>query len=240
MNYLIGIDDTDNLESRGTGYRVRQLANWLEENHLAEPRGITRHQLLVDPQIPYTSHNSSACLSVETDNVEDTWEACREYLLRESAMGSDAGLCVGAWDSVNEYVLTFARRAKVEVLNMLEAEQTALQSGLRLAGLTGTGGGIIGALAGVGLHRTGNDGRFLWLPGLRELKGCYPVSKICMNGHIDRVCTFEGRNLTPDTVVDVGEWIRPVLHEGKSTLYVEEKNHEWYVVPKDRIKSLSN
>ena len=115
MNYLIGIDDTDNLESRGTGYRVRQLANWLEENHLAEPRGITRHQLLVDPQIPYTSHNSSACLLVETDNVKDTWEACREYLLRESAMGSDAGLCLGAWDSVNEYVLAFARRAKIEV-----------------------------------------------------------------------------------------------------------------------------
>ena len=125
-------------------------------------------------------------------------------------------------------------------MTMLEAEQRASQSRLRLAGLTGTGGGIIGALAGVGLHRAGNDGRFLWLPGLRDLKGRYSVSNICVNGHIDRVCTFEGRNLTPDTVVDVGEWIRPVLHDGKSTLYVEEKNHEWYVVPKDRIKSLSN
>jgi len=39
MNLLIGIDDTDNLESRGTGYRVRQLANWLAENRLAKPKG---------------------------------------------------------------------------------------------------------------------------------------------------------------------------------------------------------
>ena len=94
MNLLIGIDDTDNLESRGTGFRVRQLANWLAENELAIPKGITRHQLHVDPQIPYTSHNSSACLSAETEHVEDVWEACREYLLRESALGSDAGLCL--------------------------------------------------------------------------------------------------------------------------------------------------
>jgi len=92
MNLLSGIDDTDHLESRGTGYHVRQLANWLAENRLAAPNGITRHQLLVDPQIPYTSHNSSACLSVETENAEDGWEACREYLLRESAIGSDVGL----------------------------------------------------------------------------------------------------------------------------------------------------
>jgi len=46
MNFLIGVDDTDNLESRGTGHRVRQLANWLAENQLAHPTGITRHQLL--------------------------------------------------------------------------------------------------------------------------------------------------------------------------------------------------
>ena len=140
MNFLIGIDDTDNLESRGTGHCVRQLANWRTENQLATPNGITRHQLLVDPQIPYTSHNSSACLSVETENVEDVWEACREYLLRESAIGSDVGLCLCRLESVPGQVMEFGRRAKIEVLTMREAEQTASDSGIRLAGLTGTGG----------------------------------------------------------------------------------------------------
>lgn len=240
MNLLIGIDDTDNLESRGTGYRVRQLANWLAENRLAIPRGITRHQLLVDPQIPYTSHNSSACLSVETDSALDLWEACREYLLQESAVGSDVGLCLAQLELIAESVISFARRAKLEVLTMLEAEQTASNSGVRLAGLTGTGGGIIGALAGVGLHRAGEDGRFLWLPGLRELSGAYPVAQICSTGHIDRVCTLDGADLSPETLVDVGEWVRPVLRGGRATLYVEEQNHEWYILPKDRIKILSD
>ena len=191
MHYLLGIDDTDNLESRGTGHRVRQLADWLAENKLAEPQGITRHQFLVDPQIPYTSHNSSACLSVETENPDDVWEASREFLLRESAQGSDAGLTLAKWDSINEDVLSFAKRAKLEVLTMLEAEQTASRSQIRCEGLTGTHGGIIGALSAIGLHRAGNDGRFLWLPGLRELKGKYQVGEICTKGHIDRICTLK-------------------------------------------------
>ena len=35
MRFLIGIDDTDNLESRGTGHRARQLAQQLEAQALA-------------------------------------------------------------------------------------------------------------------------------------------------------------------------------------------------------------
>lgn len=240
MQYLIGIDDTDNLESRGTGHRARQLADWLGQNNLCVPSGITRHQLLVDPQIPYTSHNSSACIAIETNNPDDVWEAAREFLLRESAIGSDAGLCLAAWDAVNGSVTSFAARAKLVVLTMPEAEQTASIAEIRLEGLTGTHGGIIGALAAVGLNRSGNDGRFLWLPGLRELKGEYPVFEICGKGHIDRVCTLSNVDLHNKTVVDVGEWIRPVLREGKSTLYVEERNHKWQVLPKEYVKKLSN
>jgi hypothetical protein len=240
MHYLLGIDDTDNLESRGTGHRVRQLADWLAENKLAVPLGITRHQLLVDPQIPYTSHNSSACLSVETENADDVWEASREFLLRESAEGSDAGLTLAQWDSINDCVLSFAKRAKIVVLTMLEAEQTASQSQIRYEGLTGTHGGIIGALSSVGLHRAGNDGRFLWLPGMRELKDKYQVGEICRLGHIDRICALNNVELHPKTIVDICEWIRPVLRDGKATLYVEENNREWHIISKEHIKKLSN
>lgn len=240
MHYLIGIDDTDNLETRGTGHRVRQLANWLAENKLAVPKGITRHQLLVHPQIPYTSHNSSACLSVETDNAEDLWEASREFLLREGAIGSDVGLCLAEWERIDEEVRSFGRRAKIEVLTMLEAQQLASRFGIRCEGLMGTGGGVIGALAGIGLHRAGNDGRFLWLPGLRDLKGKYPTAEVMAQGHIERVCTLDYDELSPEEIVDVGEWVRPVLLNGKSTLLVEEQDHEWHILMKERIKHLSN
>ena len=61
-DWLLAIDDTDNLTSRGTGFLARQLALRMAEAGIAEVKAITRHQLLVDPRIPYTSHNSSACL----------------------------------------------------------------------------------------------------------------------------------------------------------------------------------
>ena len=102
------------------------------------------------------------------------------------------------------------------------------------------GGGIIGALAGIGLHRAGNDGRFLWLPGLRELKGKYPIQEIIASGHIERVCTLEDEELSSEKIVDVGEWVRPILRNGKSTLYVEEQNHGWHIISKEHIKNLSN
>jgi hypothetical protein len=237
---LIGIDDTDNLETRGTGYRVRQMAEWLAENKLAIPKGITRHQLLVHPQIPYTSHNGSACLSVETRNADDLWEASREFLLRESAAGSDVGLCLAEWDAIPEEVRALGRRAKSEVLVMLEAQRVASIVGIRCEGLTGTGGGVIGALAGIGLHRGGNDGRFLWLPGLRELEGKYSIAEVMRKGQIERVCTLERKELSPDEIIDVGEWVRPVLLNSKSTLFVEEQNHEWHILSKEHIKRLSN
>jgi len=39
------------------GRRARQLGERLAADGLAEVDGITRHQLLIDPRIPYTSHN---------------------------------------------------------------------------------------------------------------------------------------------------------------------------------------
>jgi hypothetical protein len=240
MQLLIGIDDTDNLESWGTGYCVRQLANWLAENNLAVPGGITRHQLLVDSRIPYTSHNSSACLSVETGSVPNVWDACCEYLLQAGAPGSDVGLCIAQPDKILEPVMDFGRRAKLEVLTTGEAEQIASDARIQLAGLTGTGGGIIGALAGIGLRQAGEDGRFLWLPGLRELQGEYSVAQICADAHINRVCSLDGTNLAPEALVNVGEWMRPVLRGGQATLYVERQDQGWYSLPKDRIKSISD
>jgi hypothetical protein len=242
MRYLLGIDDTDNLESRGTGHRVRQLAGWLADNQLCTPLGITRHQLLVSPEIPYTSHNSSACMVVENTlaSPDALWEAACDFLLRESAPGSDAGLCLAAWEAVGASVLLFGTRAKQEVLTQAEATATARAHALRLIGLTGTGGGIIGALAGVGLHVGGNDGRYLWLPGLRELQGKYTVADLCARVTIERVCDANGQDIPPTALVEVGEWLRPIRRAGQATLIVEESENDWHIISKDRIKELSN
>lgn len=243
MRLLIGIDDTDNLESRGTGYRARQLGERIARAGMAS-LGITRHQLLVDARIPYTSHNSSACLAVECPPAREPElaSACRQFLTLESASGSDAGLCIAHRDRVPDVVMMFAERAKTEVLSIDEAVALGRAHGIDLVGLTGDGGGVIGALAAVGLRAGGNDGRFLWLPGLRELQGVHTAAGLRVQVPVDGIETETGAEAGPTDRILVGEWPRPVMRAGRIVLLIEETQHEeyeWMVAAKSRIKELS-
>jgi hypothetical protein len=245
MRLLIGIDDTDNLESRGTGHRARQLGMLLQERGLANLKGITRHQLLVSPQIPYTSHNSSACLVFEAvqENLASIQQTSREFLLADSASGSDAGLCIAWWEQANPILQNFGARAKVEVLTQAEAYQVAQAEGVFLESLTGTGGGVIGALAGIGLRAGGNDGRFLWLSGIRELNGLFTLDDVLSKTGVEELCTLGGEVIPLASVIRLGEWTRPVLRNHKAVLFMEEVfdngQSEWRVIAKETIKQLS-
>ena len=59
MRLLICIDDTDNLDSKGTGAIAEELRDLIAERGWGTCGDITQHQLLLHEDIPYTSHNSS-------------------------------------------------------------------------------------------------------------------------------------------------------------------------------------
>ena len=162
---LIGIDDTDNKESRGTGFLSRQLGKRIEQNSLGCVEGISRHQLYVHRDIPYTSRNSSACLMVKKASGDSLQGFCREFLLENAAEGSDVGLAMAREGDIKDEIIEFGLRAKQEVLTRAEALGLALKHLVHLEGLTGSRDGIIGALAALGLKKSGNDGRFIWLRG---------------------------------------------------------------------------
>jgi hypothetical protein len=244
MGFLIGIDDTDNADSRGTGYRARGLGELLQTLGFTV-EGITRHQLLVDPQIPYTSHNSSACLVVRAHNkLDGLAETCRGYLERESAAGSDAGLCIVPRAAASAAIQEFGQWAKSRVLSRTDALDLARQEDILLEGLTGDGGGVIGALAAVGLRAGQNDGRFIWLAGVRELGGIYTAGRLYQITRIDEICTLDGTCVPAAARVDVAAWPRPVLRQGRAVLLVEAAKHrddcEWQIVPKEVTKRYSN
>jgi len=50
MTILVSIDDTDNLNSRGTGRLARAIANTLAGDYPVY--GVTRHQLYMHPRYP--------------------------------------------------------------------------------------------------------------------------------------------------------------------------------------------
>ncbi len=187
MTIYVGIDDTDNLQSRGTGHLVRTLAEELRAAGLGTPLSVTRHQLLVHPDIPYTSHNSSACVTMRSEAGPEAVAAAAGRFLRErAASGSDPGLCVAEAGKVAEAVVRFGQSAKARVLTTDEAHRTAGEAGLHLSGHGGTNGGVIGALAAVGLRHSGGDGRFLWLRGIREMTGVHTTAEILAQSGVER------------------------------------------------------
>lgn len=244
--YLIGIDDTDNQSSRGTGFLSRQLAAMIHRYQLGSVQSISRHQLFIAPSIPYTSQNSSACLLVNSAKQSQLQGFAESYLLEHAAEGSDVGLCVVLEKHVSEKIRQFGFRAKKEVLTQAEANALAEADQVFLKGLTGTHDGIIGALAAVGLRKSGDDGRCIWLSGkeLRELEGAFTLKEWKQLIAIDGAEDVHGNSLKENDKIFAGNWVRPVIRKGKILIIAERFKHRddegYKVADKVLIKSLSD
>lgn len=223
MHLLIAIDDTDNLESLGTGKIATILAQKISARGLGTCGKVTRHQLLLDPRIPYTSHNSSMCFPAEVaaEALDRVIETCGAELADVSAAEADPGLCVATLETLAapEDLIAFGQRAKREVLAKDDAYAAAAALGVHLSEHGGTGQGVIGALAGAGLRLSGNDGRFAGKTAIASRQGLASVREIRQTG-IDLVQPENGTPLDDDALVGVDAWIKPVLLAGKSVLLV--------------------
>jgi tRNA(Ile2) C34 agmatinyltransferase TiaS len=217
---FIGLDDTDNDVSRGTGRLARAIAVALSKRYPV--RGVTRHQLLVDPRVPYTSHNSSATIHLAADdqvNLSALADDVQEIMLNDLQAGSDPGLCVV--QRVSPEVTAFGRRAQTEVVRQAEAREVAQRHKCILRGLGGTQDGVIGALASVGLAATGEDGRFILVGTARELEGPQTVLAILGSG-VAEVRTLDG-HLLSDGLVDASTRLRPAFRGNKPVLFVSRQ-----------------
>ena len=229
----VGMDDTDNQTSRGTGRLARAVAQALSQKY--QIWGVTRHQLLVDPRIPYTSHNSSNVVHLLVDGDADLLaiaDAAQAVMAADFQEGSDPGLCVA--QTITPEIIAFGHRAKTEVVSQDEARGIAERSGCILRGLGGTQGGVIGALAGVGLSATGEDGRFVLIGRSRELEGAQTVQAIVESG-IAQVRSTDGKMLEHG-LVQTGGKLRPALREHQPILFVqppEDDSSIWLPVKLD-------
>jgi len=247
MRILVGIDDTDTKETRGTGFNAREIGKLVENEKIGIVEGIVRHQLFFDPRIPYTSANSSASIEVECSDPEKLKEICIEYLNRIAPIGSDVGLCIAEINSIPDEVIKWGDRAKVEVLTQKEGRDLAKRSSIYLEGLCGTEDGTIGALAAIGLRKGGSDGRFIWLKGKQELRdipsGIYTIGQLKEELKLDQITSINGGLAGTTNSIFIDEWIRPIHKNHKKILIVEKalntSNYEWKVASKEYIKSIS-
>jgi hypothetical protein len=221
MRIYIGFDDTDNpTADRGTGKLARWFENELPEGCRME--GVVRQQLLVDERIPYTSHNSSACVIVDApdSSVADLLiERAGEHLKRHSLEGSDPGLCV-AYDGNGalDRLVAFGRACTARVVTQKDALDAA--SNFHLSGHGGTNDGIIGAAAAVGLTVSGWSGRFIEFGKLRRFADPVRVSELERSNIVVVSGDRDARVPSPDDLVYTKGWLRPRLWGRRAVLLV--------------------
>jgi len=239
---LIGIDDTDNLESPGTGALADGLKKLIAKKGWGSSGYVTRHQLYLHPDIAYTSHNSSMIFAaeVEDDCLEQLQQELGEYLRTESAEGSDPGLCIVEVDKTidRQALIEFGYRAKCQVLTKEQAYALAAALNIYLVEKGGTGIGVIGALAGVGLRLDGNDG---------EVKGGLKFEKdevvtVTELLKLKQVCAvLSADTLLPVPITDSVQnaWkFKPILHQGEPVLLViqTKKDGLWKTMAKQEMR----
>ncbi len=222
MRIFVCFDDTDTLDcGRGTGKLVRWFGDALPSG--CSLRGVVRQQLLIDPAIPYTSHNSSACAIIDApdDNVvPELIERASAHIARHFVEGSDPGLCVVSDDDpAMDSLQAFGHRAAVEVVT--QADAVAAAAGAHLSGHGGTNDGIIGAAAGAGLTSWGWSGRFVeYSPKLRGFGEEVTVADLTDAGML--VLPVDRNVVAPKRadVVETRGWLRPQLWGGVAAVPV--------------------
>lgn len=238
MEILIAIDDTDNEESMGTGRLARMLADNLTEKGLISCANVTRHQLLIHPDIPYTSHNSSACIEAVVTNsgMHEAGEAAKNFLLENFHKGANPGLCIANKHGLPADLHEFGYRAQKQVLEIREARKLAERFDLFIWMHGDTGQGCIGAMSAVGLRSGGNDGRFIGLDGIRNIRGLISVGELLGNTPIKKVTNVSGEILESDEIIDSCDWIRPSLSNGQAILVVKKGPECWITIEKKKRK----
>jgi hypothetical protein len=215
----VGIDDTDIKDSPGTNKLARHLIERLHPDY--ESLVAIRHQLLFDPRIPYTSKNSSASILFRPaagGGVKDLTDRIRRLMRAWFVEGSDPGLCVT--ERVPPEITAFGQRCKAEIVTQYDARSLAAEHGIHLEGLGGTEGGVIGALAAVGLVAGGEDGRVVNIGNWPDdLSGPQEVSTLHDRGVAEIVCMDSHEPIT-DGCVDVGKHLRPNYRGRRVVLFV--------------------
>lgn len=245
LKLLVCIDDTDNLESIGTPKMASLLTQELEREFNCECSAVTRHQLFVHPDIPYTSHNSSACFQIRIleKDYSGMLQYCSSFLRENTPKEADPGLCVVSLENemYSNSLMEFGKLAKSNILSKSDAYDLTVKHDIHLSEHGGTGDGIIGALAGAGLRLSGNDGRFQGWTSFDLPNGLISVEELCARGGYDSVQTLQGEELPSDQIVRLVERVKSVFVNQQSVVLVEytpeEDTHaSWKVVHKNSLK----
>lgn len=225
----IAIDDTDEVGYFiSTGEICEHIVKHINTNY-SRTTPITRHQLYLHDAIPYTSHNSSMCFTCELDrkDFEEVKAFILEYVSHISALSSSGGVAmVFEKDIINpNSFIEYGINAKNKVLHKDLAYSIAKEQNVFLQEIKNEGNGIIGALAGVALRFSGNDGRLRGKITL-DTPVMFPTELLAKNV-IDDIEVINANEVIPSKKIVCNNGLKWILKQNKRVLLVEE-THECY------------
>ncbi len=240
--YLISVDDTDDVTKEiSTGRIAEMIGDRLCDESGVIMDGISRHQLLLSDEISYTSHNSSMCFEIEYKKGarQEIMLICENIIRDHMAGASDPGLAVCSLNELNDRdakrIIDYGFSAKREVKTKKDAYDLASSvNALSLKELGGSGIGIIGALAGIGLRLSRSDGSLRGKAG-KEFSGVRMHAKdICFRFGAEMVVCGDG-SIVPETeYVRIDKFIKLMYFDGHKCCIARKENGEFITVSQHR------
>ena len=255
---VVCVDDTDDLSKEtSTGAVAEALAAGVRRMGGSVDLDVTRHQLLLDERVPYTSHNSSmAFTALLPAGALDAFAEDAAWVVRSMmAPSANPGLAYGVVpqeDAALAELVAFGFAAQREYFELDDAFALTQRTGwLQLRALGGTGWGAIGALAGAGLRLSGNDGRFrgTWDALCRELadgagQQAVPLARVqaALEGKLRGTVAVRGTRgqvFAPGTPVLLRKNAKAVLRGGAFVVLAEERGGVLWPCTKRELDALA-
>lgn len=224
---LIGLDDTDAPGARNSTARLaRMLGEHFSSRH--DFIGSIGHRLC--PEIAATTNNKASCVILRAEAAPAAVLAeARDFLAQAAAPAAPFGLVVARLDQIDNRLKQFGRRASASVATLDEAR--AVLAALPHFG-AGSGRGLIGAAAALGLTAEGWSGRWLERAGgLRQVERALTVAELTAAGVIAVSLETDAEVPKPADYVDTHGWLRPQLLGGRAVLPLRRVAEDgWEVV----------
>jgi hypothetical protein len=235
----ICIDDTDEIGyEKSTGLLSEEIGEYIKSKYKKECSLITRHQLFIHEDIPYTSHNSSMCFTtmLNDNEKEEITKFVIDYIEKYAAPSSQPGVCIGfEKDFIDtKALIKYGFDAKQRVLNKDEAYAMAKLQNLHLSEHKNGGQGVIGALAGVALRLYGSDGRVKG--NLKIAQDKISVGELLQYDSIDEVCFEDGSLASTQIVVQINDKLKRVMLNHKSIVLIQKENDEYTLLTTEQLR----
>lgn len=225
MKIYVAIDDLRQIDGGKAGAAASSLTRIIEDNSWGTCSIPSRHRLYPHPSTGCKKHNTarSFAADIKDEYLPEFIDYARNMIKTVATPDSHTGLAIVVPQQMEntDELINFAYKAKEELVTKAETLELAKKPGIYLFALSGSGQGIIGALAGAGLNMTGNDGQFRGKLELsKEEYYIATVKEIIEKTYVEQVKSMDFESIGEDEYVRMGEKVKVVRLDDKYTLMV--------------------